>query len=120
MTLLEHTGGSRHILRKKSSINPPSGAAGTYTIGFAMTLDHPYWQNMRLGAIDQAAKLGARVTIMNANEDPVLQIQQIQVIDSKAPEIELTISPEEGPYWVGQRIVQAFAQYTAFFTPDLF
>ena len=35
---------------------------------------------------------------------PNLQIQQVYVIDSKVPQIEVTISPEEGPYWIGQRI----------------
>ncbi|MHC4120451.1 MAG: sugar ABC transporter substrate-binding protein, partial [Planctomycetota bacterium] len=47
-------------------------------IGFLMTLDHPYWQNMRLGAEDEAEKLGVEVTILNAKEDPVLQIEQIK------------------------------------------
>ena len=49
-------------------------------IGFLMTLDHPYWQNMRLGARDEAQKLGVEVTILNAKEDPVLQIEQIKDI----------------------------------------
>ena len=49
-------------------------------IGFLMTLDHPYWQNMRLGAKDEAQKLGVDVTILNAKEDPVLQIEQIKEI----------------------------------------
>ncbi len=35
---------------------------------------------------------------------PNLQIQHVQVVDSTAPQIEVTISPEEAPYWVGQRI----------------
>jgi len=46
-------------------------------IGFLMTLDDPYWQNMRLGAEDEAQKLGVEVTILNAKEDPLLQIEQI-------------------------------------------
>ncbi|GAG90329.1 unnamed protein product, partial [marine sediment metagenome] len=33
-----------------------------------------------------------------------LQIQHVQVVDSTAPQIEVSISPEEAPYWVGQRI----------------
>lgn len=49
-----------------------------YKIGFLMTLDDPYWQNMRLGAIDEGQKLGATVTVKNAKEDPVTQIHQIQ------------------------------------------
>ncbi|MBI4557145.1 MAG: sugar ABC transporter substrate-binding protein [Candidatus Hydrogenedentes bacterium] len=52
-------------------------------IGFCMTLDDPYWQNMRLGALDEAKKLGVEVTITNAKEDPVLQIQQIQEMIAK-------------------------------------
>ncbi|MFA6245269.1 MAG: substrate-binding domain-containing protein [Candidatus Hydrogenedentales bacterium] len=55
----------------------------TYQIAFLMTLDHPYWQNMRLGAQDEAKKLGAEITILNAKEDPVLQIQQIQEVIAK-------------------------------------
>lgn len=49
-------------------------------IGFLMTLDHPYWQNMRLGAEDEAQKLGVEVTVLNAKEDPVLQIEQINAM----------------------------------------
>lgn len=49
-----------------------------YRIGFCMTLDHPYWQNMRIGAIAEGKKLGAEVIIMNAEEDATKQIQQIK------------------------------------------
>ncbi|MHC4259843.1 MAG: sugar ABC transporter substrate-binding protein, partial [Planctomycetota bacterium] len=49
-------------------------------IGFLITLDHPYWQNMRRGAKDEAQKLGVDVTILNAKEDPVLQIEQIRQV----------------------------------------
>lgn len=59
------------------------GAGKTYQIGFCMTLDDPYWQNMRLGSIDEGKKVGAEVTILNAKEDPVLQIQQIQDLIAK-------------------------------------
>lgn len=52
-------------------------------LGFLMTLDHPYWQNMRLGAEDEARKLGVEVTILNAREDSVLQIEQIKEIIAK-------------------------------------
>src|SRR5437870_7356674 len=48
-----------------------------FRIGFAMTMDDPYWQNMVLGAKDEAAKLGAIVTFMNAQEDVQKQAQQI-------------------------------------------
>jgi len=54
-----------------------------HQIGFLMTLDHPYWQNMRLGAEDEARKLGVEVTILNASEDPVLQIEQIKEMIAK-------------------------------------
>jgi len=58
----------------------PGPKAGRYKIAFLMTLDNPYWQNTRLGAMDEANKLGADVTIYNAKEDPVIQIQQIQEV----------------------------------------
>ena len=48
-----------------------------FRIGFAMTLNDPYWQNMRLGALDEAQKLGVSVTILNAEEDVQKQAQQI-------------------------------------------
>src|SRR5882724_5927881 len=51
--------------------------AKQFRIGFAMTMDDPYWQNMVLGARDEAAKLGATVTFMNAQEDVQKQAQQI-------------------------------------------
>jgi len=35
-------------------------------IGFLLTLNHPYWRNMQLGAEDEAEKLGVEVTILNA------------------------------------------------------
>lgn len=47
-------------------------------IGFAMTLSDPYWQNMRLGAIDEARKFGATVTILNADEDVQRQSEQVK------------------------------------------
>jgi ABC-type sugar transport system substrate-binding protein len=47
-------------------------------IAFLVTLDNPYWANTRVGALDEAEKLGAEVTLYNAKEDPVLQVQQIQ------------------------------------------
>ena len=58
-------------------------ASNRIQIGFCMTLDDPYWQNMRIGAIDEGNKLGADVTITNAKEDPVVQIQQIQELIAK-------------------------------------
>ena len=33
-----------------------------------------------------------------------LQIQKVYVLDSQAPAVEITVNPEEGPYWVGQRL----------------
>src|SRR5437016_12496762 len=48
-----------------------------FRIGFAMTMDDPYWQNMVLGAKDEATKLGATITFMNAQEDVQKQAQQI-------------------------------------------
>lgn len=60
---------------------------GRPKVGFLITLDHPYWQNMRLGARDEADKLGLDVTILNAKEDPVLQIQQIKDMIAKKVDI---------------------------------
>jgi ribose transport system permease protein len=62
-----------------------------------MTLDDPYWQNMRLGAIDEAQKLGAEVTITNAKEDPILQIQQIQEMIAKQVDVVCVIPMKREP-----------------------
>jgi len=66
-------------------------------IGFLMTLDHPYWQNMRLGAEDEAQKLGVEVTILNAREDPVLQIEQINEIIAKRVDIVCLVPMKKEP-----------------------
>ena len=65
----------------KSADKP--AAAKKRQIGFCMTLDDPYWQNMRLGAMDEGKKLDVDVIITNAKEDPVVQIQQIQEMIAK-------------------------------------
>ncbi|MHC4575539.1 MAG: sugar ABC transporter substrate-binding protein [Planctomycetota bacterium] len=56
-------------------------------IGFLITLDHPYWQNMRIGAEDEGRKLAVDVTVLNAKEDPVLQIEQIKQMIAKRADI---------------------------------
>jgi ABC-type sugar transport system substrate-binding protein len=66
-------------------------------IGFLMTLDHPYWQNMRLGARDEARKLGVDVTILNAKEDPVLQIEQIKEIIAKRVDVVCLVPMKKEP-----------------------
>jgi ABC-type sugar transport system substrate-binding protein len=66
-------------------------------IGFLMTLDHPYWQNMRLGAQDEAQKLGVEVTILNAREDPVLQIGQIREMIAKKVDIVCLVPMKKEP-----------------------
>ena len=66
-------------------------------VGFLMTLDHPYWQNMRLGARDEADKLGLDVTILNAKEDPVLQIQQIKDMIAKKVDIVCLVPMKKEP-----------------------
>jgi len=66
-------------------------------IGFLMTLDHPYWQNMRLGAQDEAQKLGVEVTILNAKEDPVLQIEQINEMIAKQVDIVCLVPMKKEP-----------------------
>lgn len=66
-------------------------------VGFLMTLDHPYWQNMRLGAEDEAQKLGVEVTILNAKEDPVLQIEQISELIAKRVDIVCLVPMKKEP-----------------------
>jgi ABC-type sugar transport system substrate-binding protein len=66
-------------------------------IGFLMTLDHPYWQNMRLGAQDEASILGVEVTILNAKEDPVLQIEQINEMIAKRVAIVCLVPMKKEP-----------------------
>jgi len=66
-------------------------------IGFLMTLDHPYWQNMRLGAEDEAKKSGVEVTILNAKEDPVLQIEQINEMIAKRVDIVCLVPIKKEP-----------------------
>ncbi len=77
-----------------------SGEENT-TVGFCMTLDHPYWQNMRLGAIDEGKKLGVEVVIMNAKEDPVLQIQQIQELIARQVDIACVVPMKKEPLVAG-------------------
>jgi ABC-type sugar transport system substrate-binding protein len=66
-------------------------------VGFLMTLNHPYWQNMRIGAKDEAEKLGMNVTILNAKEDPVLQIQQVREIIAKQVDIVCIVPMKKKP-----------------------
>ncbi len=66
-------------------------------IGFLMTLDDPYWQNMRLGAEDEGKKLGANVTILNAKEDPVVQIQQIQEMIARQVDVVCLVPMKREP-----------------------
>jgi ABC-type sugar transport system substrate-binding protein len=66
-------------------------------IGFLMTLDHPYWQNMRLGAEDEGEKLDAEVTILNAKEDPVLQITQIKEMIAKQVDVVCLVPMKREP-----------------------
>jgi len=68
-----------------------------------MTLDHPYWQNMRLGAMAEGKKLGAKVTIMNAKEDPILQIQQVQELIAKQVDVACVVPMKKEPLVSGIR-----------------
>jgi ribose transport system substrate-binding protein len=65
----------------------PAGGGKKVRIGFAMTLNDPYWQNMRLGALDEAAKHNASVTILNAEEDVQKQAQQINDLIAQGVDI---------------------------------
>lgn len=71
--------------------------ARKWEIGFLMTLDHPYWQNMRLGAQNEASKLSVEVTILNAKEDPVLQIEQINDMIAKRVDIVCLVPMKKEP-----------------------
>ena len=78
------------LLLAASCIGCEKGSAGSRAkprIGFAMTLNDPYWQNMRLGALDEANKLGATVTILNAEEDVQKQAQQINDLIAQGVDI---------------------------------
>ena len=77
----------------------------SHQIGFLMTLDHPYWQNMRLGAQDEAAKLGAEITILNAKEDPVLQTEQITEIIAKGVDIVCLVPMKSEPLVRGVQLL---------------
>jgi len=79
------------------------GASRKYKVGFCMTLDHPYWQNMRLGAMAEGKKLGAKVTIMNAKEDPILQIQQVQELIAKQVDVACVVPMKKEPLVSGIR-----------------
>jgi ribose transport system substrate-binding protein len=70
-----------------------------------MTLDHPYWQNMRLGSIDEGKKLGAHVTVLNAKEDPLLQIQQIQELIAKQVDVACVVPMKKEPLVAGIRLL---------------
>ncbi len=70
-----------------SKPSPTSQPKKAVRIGFAMTLADPYWQNMRLGALDEAAKHGAEVTILNAEEDVNKQAQQINDLIARGVDI---------------------------------
>ena len=77
----------------------------TYQIGFLMTLDHPYWQNMRLGAEDEAAKLGVEITILNAKEDPVLQTEQITEVIAKRVDVVCLVPMKSEPLVRGVQLL---------------
>ncbi len=70
-------------------------------IGFCMTLDDPYWQNMRLGAIDEGKKLGAEAIVTNAKEDPVVQIQQIQEMIARRADAVCVVPMKKEPLVAG-------------------
>jgi len=70
-------------------------------IGFCMTLDDPYWQNMRLGAMDEGKKLGVEVIITNAKEDPVIQIQQIQEMIARRADAVCLVPMKKEPLVAG-------------------
>lgn len=70
-------------------------------IGFLMTLDDPYWQNMRLGAVDEGQKLGVEVVVTNGKEDPVVQLQQIQEMIAKQVDAVCLVPLKKEPLVTG-------------------
>jgi ribose transport system substrate-binding protein len=59
------------------SCSKPEAGAKKPRIGFAMTLNDPYWESMQIGARSEAEKQGATVTILDAQEDVQKQAQEI-------------------------------------------
>jgi len=80
-------------------MSPGCGKKGSRKrqIGFLLTLNHPYWQNMRLGAKDEAKKLGVEVTILNAKEDPILQIEQIRQMIANRVDVVCLVPMKKEP-----------------------
>lgn len=78
---------------------------GSRQIGFLITLDHPYWNNLRLGAEEQGRKLGVDVTVLNAREDPVLQIEQIKEMIAKRVDIVCLVPMKKEPLVRGVQIL---------------
>jgi ABC-type sugar transport system substrate-binding protein len=76
-------------------------------IGFLMTLDHPYWQNMRLGAEDEAQKLGVEITIENAKEDASRQIGQIEDMIAKGVDVVCLVPMKSDPLVRGVKKLNA-------------
>ncbi|HEX3359312.1 MAG TPA: sugar ABC transporter substrate-binding protein, partial [Tepidisphaeraceae bacterium] len=60
-----------------SCSKPQAGAKKPIRIGFAMTLNDPYWESMQAGARSEAFNDGATVTIVDAGEDVQKQAQEI-------------------------------------------
>jgi ribose transport system substrate-binding protein len=65
----------------------PGGGKARHKIGFAMTLDHPYWNNFYAGALDEGRKLGVEVLITDAQEDASKQITQIKQLIASGIEV---------------------------------
>ena len=89
--------------QKAATEKDKPGAGKKYKIGFLLTLDDPYWQNMRLGILDEGKKRGADVVIQNAKEDPVLQIQQIREIIATQVDLACVVPMKREPLVEGIR-----------------
>jgi len=63
---------------EKGGAGSAGGRKPKYKIGFAMTLNHPYWNNFYSGALDEGKRLGVEVMITDAQEDAGKQIVQIK------------------------------------------
>jgi ribose transport system substrate-binding protein len=87
-----------------SSVNTSSGnstggsSSGNVTIGFAVsTLNNPFFVAMRDGVQQEAQSKGVKVVVMNGNNDPSTQLNQVQdLIQQKVSAILLNPTDSEG------------------------
>jgi ribose transport system substrate-binding protein len=74
------------------------GGSGNITIGFAVsTLNNPFFVAMRDGVMQEAQAKGVKVVVMDGNNDPSTQLNQVQdLIQQKVSAILLNPTDSEG------------------------